>query len=456
MDAVRRREADWIARRIRGLLDGGEPIVCDSAPIGEPITRAAKPGDIAILFRALSDVAFYEDALRRRGVDYYLVGGHAFYAQQEIFDLVNLLRTLNSPSDLVSLVGVLRSGFFSLADETLFWLAQHPEGLAGGLFAERLPSEIGAEQTARCDSPLRRSRPCGRRKIGCSVCQLIDEALERTGYDAALLNEFLGERKLANLRKLVEQARGFQRGGYLGLSDFIAELSEFVAAQPDEPLAAMHSEDMNVVRLMTVHQSKGLEFPVVIVPDIQRPTHAGSDGVHMDRELGPLVRMPSRGSETAPVGGYELWRMREKQAEAAELNRLFYVATTRAADYLILSSGASRIDALERPLDRFAGAPFRPGEWQTGRPAARRCKRAVHSRHHRGAAGRWSGGAAGGARRSRSAARCGEVRRRPAARALAGRRGDCTQPGSAAAVFVLAFVGRARTHARVLRHAAAH
>ena len=92
---------------------------------GEPPTRAARPGDIAILFRALSDVELYEEALRRQGIDYYLVGGHAFYAQQEIFDLVNLLRAVASPSDEISLAGVLRSGFFSLSDETLFWLAQH-------------------------------------------------------------------------------------------------------------------------------------------------------------------------------------------------------------------------------------------------------------------------------------------------------------------------------------------
>ncbi len=360
-DAARRREADWIARRIRGLIDGGQRVVCESSPAGgKPVTRAAQPGDVAILLRALSDVAYYEDALRRRGIDYYLVGGHAFYAQQEIFDVVNLLRTLNSPGDLVSLVGVLRSGFFALTDETIFWLAQDRAGLAGGLFAERLPSEIGPEQARQVRFAGATIAELRGRKDRLRICELIDEALERTGYDAALLNEFLGERKLANLRKLVEQARGFQRGDYLGLGDFIAELSEFVAAQPDEPLAAMHSEDMNVVRLMTVHQSKGLEFPIVIVPDVERPTHFSSSGVHLDRELGPLVRLPSRRreSEDAPPAGYELWRMMERQHEAAELNRLLYVATTRAADYLILSSGASRVDKLGGPWGELLSRRF--------------------------------------------------------------------------------------------------
>ena len=101
----------------------------DETPIvdketGEP--RRVKPGDVAILFRALSDVQLYEEALREYGLDYYLVGGHAFYAQQEIYDVLNLLRAVASTADEVSLAGVLRSPFFALADETLFWLVDRP------------------------------------------------------------------------------------------------------------------------------------------------------------------------------------------------------------------------------------------------------------------------------------------------------------------------------------------
>ena len=114
------------------------------------------------------------------------------------------------------------------------------------------------------------------------VAQLIHEALDRTGYDAVLLAEFLGERKLANLHKLIEQARSFDRPGIFTLSDFITQLSEFVARQPDEPLAATHPESTDVVKLMSIHQSKGLEFPVVIVPDVGRPRRVmgPADGLH--------------------------------------------------------------------------------------------------------------------------------------------------------------------------------
>ena len=116
------------------MLDSGEKIVWDKRPpkpAGRPRGRS-KQGDFALLFRALTNVEYYEEALRRHGIDYYLVGGHAFYAQQEIYDLLNLLRTLDSPCDEVSLAGVLRSPMFGLLDETLFWLLRDREdGRAG-------------------------------------------------------------------------------------------------------------------------------------------------------------------------------------------------------------------------------------------------------------------------------------------------------------------------------------
>jgi ATP-dependent helicase/nuclease subunit A len=360
VDALRAREADWIARRIRGILDAGEPIVWDAeaAAAKRPAARPARCGDFAILLRALTNVEAYEAALRDYGIDYYLVGGHAFYAQQEIYDLLNLLRTLNDPADVVSLIGALRSGFFSLADETIFWLAQHHGGVPGGLFAGGYPDEIGAEQKDRAAFAARtiaRLRAC---KDRLRICELVEMALALTGYDAVLLNEFLGERKLANMLKLQEQARGFQRGEFLGLADFITQLAEFVAGQPDEPLAATHSEDTDVARLMTVHQAKGLEFPIVIVPDLDRRPWDKPGRVHFDARLGPLVRLPATGEDDPAPSGFDLWRCLERDEEAAELNRLLYVATTRAADYLILSGGVNNVGDTNGPWTELLARRF--------------------------------------------------------------------------------------------------
>ncbi len=329
VEQMRRLEADWIARRLRAMLDEGHPVAEGDG------TRPIRPGDVAILFRALSNVHHYEEALRRYDIDYYLVGGHAFYAQQEIFDLLNLLRSLLSESDEISLAGVLRSPFFSLSDETLYWLAQSEGGVAAGLFRERLPAALDEESRQRATQAAETIRQLRAMKDRLPVVQLIREALARTGYDAALLAEFLGERKLANLNKLIEQARAFDRSGLFGLDEFILQLSRFVAQQPQEPLAATHPESTDVVRLMTIHQSKGLEFPVVVVPDLERRAVGQTSKVEFHRELGPLV--PDTEAQT-PVG-YDFFRLAANLEDQAERLRLFYVAATRAADYLMLCSG---------------------------------------------------------------------------------------------------------------------
>ena len=365
-ERLRRREADWIARRLRQMFDASEMIVYDAeaAKAGQPAARPVRPGDVALLFRALSNVELYEEALRRYGIDYYLVGGRAFYAQQEIFDLLNLLRALRSPCDRVSLAGVLRSPFFSLWDETLFWLARHADGLCGGLFAQDLPAQLDPQQRGRVRFAADVLRELRAMKDRLPIAQLIGEVLSRTGYDAILLAEFLGERKLANLRKLIEQARSFDRSGIFTLADFITQLSQFVARQPDEPLAATHPESTKVVRLMTIHQAKGLEFPVVVVPDLDRRNRGSSASVAFTPQLGPMVKYRDANS------GFDLHALAEADEERAELVRLLYVATTRAADYLILSAGLPDLDSARGPWMELLGRRFdlRSGEFRAGLP----------------------------------------------------------------------------------------
>ena len=188
------------------------------------------------------------------------------------------------------------------------------------------------------------------------IAQLLQEALARTGYDAVLLAEFLGQRKLANLRKLIDQARSFDESGIFTLDDFITQLSQFIARQPDEPLAATHPETVDVVRLMSIHQAKGLEFPVVVVADLDRPRRGPMERVAFTPQLGPMVKDP-RGQA---VGGYDLYRLSESDEEQAELVRLLYVATTRAADYLILSAGLAAPESAKGPWTELLYRHFDP------------------------------------------------------------------------------------------------
>jgi len=355
---LRRREADYIARRLRRMFEQEERLVWDeqAAREGEPAVRAAKPGDVALLFRALSNVQLYEEALREYGIDYYLVGGRGFYAQQEVYDLVHLLRAVDNPADTLSLAGVLRSPMFALEDETLFWLSRSSGGLAEGLWADPLPQPLSEPQRRQVRYAAAVIRELRALKDRLPVARLITLAMERTGYDAALLGEFLGERKLANLQKLIDQARSFDQSGIFSLAEFATRLSEFVAHEPPEPPAATCPESVNVVRLMSIHQSKGLEFPVVIVVDADSTYRGPRSLVAFHRKVGPLVReglneeAGGRGTKGTKkddsLSAFELFRLMEAEEDLAERMRLLYVATTRAADYLILSAGLPAIDKI--------------------------------------------------------------------------------------------------------------
>ncbi len=196
LEEHRRREAEWIARRILTLLSDPTPRISERDPESHvEHLRRVKAGDIAVLFRAMSDAAIYEDVFRRRGVDYYLVGGRAFFAQQEVYDLVNLCTFLNDPADSIALVGVLRSPFFSLSDDTIVAMTQVGKLSPREALRQSPPSGISETQCEQVRLAARVIDELLERKDRVPLADLLELALERTAYDASLLCEFLGRRK---------------------------------------------------------------------------------------------------------------------------------------------------------------------------------------------------------------------------------------------------------------------
>ncbi len=340
----RRTEAEWIARRIAAMIDR-EELVAERADGGERL-RPVRRGDVVLLFRAMSNVHLYEASLRKYGLDYYLVGGRAFFAQQEIYDLLNLLRALENPQDAVCLAGTLRSPFCCLSDEALYVLGRCRGSLWAGLHDDAALARLPEDQRPAAERARRHLDAWRAVKDRLPITALLGRIFADSGYDAATQFEFLGDRKLANLWKLMDLARTFDRSGLFGLAEFIARLADLVKAQPREEQAATQPESADVVRLMTIHQAKGLEFPVVFVPDVAA---AGRDARHpaavWSGPLGCVARPP--GDEDPPPFadlGWRLWRAGETVEDHHEDLRTLYVACTRAQDYLVLSA------ALEKPF----------------------------------------------------------------------------------------------------------
>jgi len=361
-DDRRRREARWIAKRIASLLDDPTPRVRDEET---KKLRRVRLGDVAVLFRALSNVHLYEQALIEQDLQYYLAGGRAFFAQQEIHDVSHLCRWLDDPADELSLAGVLRSPFFGLNDDTLFALKPEKKlSLAAGLQAPPPLPETQREQVLRASRILGELRA---KKDRVPLDALLSLAVERTGYDAALLCEHLGARKLANLRKLLGLARSFDAAGPHTLADFADRLREAVREQADEELAVTHPEVGDVIRLMTIHQAKGLEFPVVVVADMERARPSGETRACYHPKLGPLFPMPDDGDGRPAHLGLLIHRLQESREDEAELARVLYVATTRAKDHLILSAGLGHDARPRSPWMRLLARRF---DLTTGLPAA--------------------------------------------------------------------------------------
>ncbi|MFN8546187.1 MAG: UvrD-helicase domain-containing protein [Candidatus Binatia bacterium] len=301
--------------------------------------------DIAVLFRSLAQVKAYEHALRRREIPYYVVKGRGFFQCQEVRDVVSLLGAVADPDDAIALAATLRSPFFALADDVL-WRLAWPAGArrprlvrrfaAGSEFAD-LPEH--AAELARARDLLARLRRLASRA---TIAELVEESLAATDLEAVLLTQFQGPQKVANVRKLIELARASERRGLLGLRDFVRMVRELTEEEPREAEAPLVHEQDDVVRLMTIHQAKGLEFPVVIIADLGRSVEHDKDAIVVDDDLGVIAApVDGPGAHALRHAGLRAHRQRELDRERAERARLLYVACTRARDELVLLEGSA-------------------------------------------------------------------------------------------------------------------
>ena len=345
--AQRRVEANAIARRCARMV--AEPVQMIDARTNE--ARAVRFGDIALLLRSFSDVAIYEDAFGRARVPSYTVKGRGFYDCKEVRDLAALLAAIDEPQNSIELVAALRSPLFGLSDQCLLEIALHlneqrlVDGRSRPLWkvfddpAERFAwLDVEREAALGAKDVLSALRQMRERQ---SLTAIIERALELTRFEAVMLGLPKGLQRAANVRKLMETAREFETHRFFGLGDFVRHLRLLVQETPREPQAQIAGEGDNVVRLMTIHQAKGLEFPVVIVADLGRRPPSDNESIVMTPQHGLLAcDTVGAGNDRLPNPLVTEYREEIKAQEQAEAARVLYVAMTRARDRLILSEGA--------------------------------------------------------------------------------------------------------------------
>ncbi len=328
-------------------------------------SQPAQWSDMVILLRSPRNKAeAFAKEFARLGIP-LTTARSGFYKTQEVADILNLLRLLDNPLQDLPLLAVLRSPFVGMSlDEmatiriasrqTPIWTAllrwheinsKSKEPLAPETTRLFSKAEKLIEQFARWRSAKKQS----------SLSHLVETCLDETHYPDWLLAQPRGEQRRANLERLLELTRQFDSLQGLGLFRFIRFIEAQEEAEIDlEPAGGVTGD---AVRLMSIHQSKGLEFPIVVVADLGKTFNFSDtkEKVILDEFFGvcPQV-MPPGTRQTYPSLPYWLAQRRQKIETLGEELRLLYVATTRAADRLILSGTASHKAISEKWPERAA------------------------------------------------------------------------------------------------------
>ncbi len=283
-------------------------------------------GGFAMLFRALTDVDLYEEALEAHGIPYRVVGGKHFYRRSQTTETLALLRAVDDPLNSVAVVAALRSSYFGISDEELLRYRERG-GQWNYLRAERPEGPAAEAMKVLAHFHRRRNR------VPPHV--LLGEIFEATRGPEAYMLKPAGEQRAATLEQLRRRLRAVGAAAPT-FGAVVRHLSSMQEEElPEEESAAVEPGD-EFVQLMSMHRAKGLEFPVVVLPDLGR-RFSGPHRVSpllFHRGTGRVGLGVRAGIETA---AYESLKEREHANALAEMRRLLYVACTRAESCLVLA-----------------------------------------------------------------------------------------------------------------------
>lgn len=306
------RPVDSRGRRVSSVHDHRPP-----AP-GSPVRRPLLYRDVALIFRTYSPMDRYIEALRRRGIPFAVESERYFFTTPEVTDVLNLLRAADDPSDLRALVGFLRGSLGGLTDEEILKRRQ------AGTLEDADPVRWLRTLTARL----------GREPLAEVLASIFDSAF----LMELAARSYHGDQTVANLFKLRRLLETFAEEGLTTMGLLLKKLQEFFDDDTVEGESPLADENYNAVRLMTIHKAKGLEYPVVFLPSL----HSG-----LRAHPAPPCQFDWRTQRLGlAVSGYcNLDKLildhQTQKREAAEQNRILYVAMTRARERLVLSGGVN-------------------------------------------------------------------------------------------------------------------
>jgi ATP-dependent helicase/nuclease subunit A len=319
----RRAEARNVARRVKELVETG----------------VASPGEIVLLFAAGTDAEWYEEELRQAGLDTFRATGRGYFGQQQVVDLLSYLRLLQNRYDDEALLTVLASPLVGVSNDALVLVRRAARGPIFTGLERSIPPDLDENDVRLLRAFRQRYDRLAEAAPRLSLERLCERIVADHDYDLAVLAQWDGRRRYANLRKLARLARSYEELRGPDVEGFVRFVEEQEAVGAAERDAVAEEEGADVVRLLTIHAAKGLEFKVVVVADAGRDRNAPSADEILclaDGRFGFRVADPVTGKRHGVLGYEDVKDARAAEDEAERL-RLYYVAMTRAVDRLIVS-----------------------------------------------------------------------------------------------------------------------
>lgn len=331
-------QARYVAKYIERTVREGKMLVTKGGAL-----HPASYGDFCILLRTAKNVSsVYANALSERGIPVFSPETGGFFEAAEISFILSLLRVLDNPVQDIPLAAVMLSPLFGFsAGELADIRASAKERLETGE-TEPLYRSVAVsadEGSKKAAAFLKKIESLRRLSLTLSAGELVRRVCEETGFDAIVGAMPDGERRRLNVGLLCDYAEKYEAAGNLGLSGFIRFIDKVARTSGDLATAARPSENADIVRIMTVHQSKGLEFPICILADMQHAFNerdntesvliSSSAGLGMKRRTEDGISVYDTASRRAAV-------ITSERMGRSEEMRVLYVALTRAKENLVM------------------------------------------------------------------------------------------------------------------------
>ena len=358
-------EAKLIADRIRKMV-GKEEVVDEET--GE--FRKVRYGDIVILLRSLSEWAdLFAEVLNANGIPAHTVSRTGYFSTLEIRTVLNYLRILDNPRQDIPLAAVLKSPMAGLSDEQLARLRllaeDKPYHQCVKMFLEAEEELTEKESTADEDMRAKLKRfsetykKLRRQTMDIPMHELLQKVLKETGYARYASALPSGRQRLANLHMLSEKAIAYEKTSYRGLYHFIRYIDELQKYDVDFGEAELVGENEDAVNIMSIHKSKGLEFPVCFVSGMGKSFNKQDSRskmiLHPNLGVGLDIIEEDRRIKVPAFFKKVIARQTELESLGEEL-RVLYVAFTRAKEKLIITGCIKDEEMLQQIREIYCGS----------------------------------------------------------------------------------------------------